>query len=57
MHYYLTFPCELYFYLIGPISLFSFFLFLQIMEPPWIAYNIMRKMDYPYEVFRRPLFI
>ncbi|KAK9268476.1 hypothetical protein L1049_000227 [Liquidambar formosana] len=20
-----------------------------IMEPPWIAYNILRKMDYPYE--------
>ncbi|RWW51935.1 hypothetical protein BHE74_00041678, partial [Ensete ventricosum] len=21
-----------------------------IMEPPWKAYNVMRKMDYPYEV-------
>lgn len=20
------------------------------MEPPWKAYNIMKKMDYPYEV-------
>ncbi|XP_039170973.1 uncharacterized protein LOC104448465 [Eucalyptus grandis] len=20
-----------------------------IMEPPWLAYNVMRKMDYPYE--------
>lgn len=20
------------------------------MEPPWKAYDIMRKMDYPYEV-------
>ncbi|KAG8364921.1 hypothetical protein BUALT_Bualt18G0049000 [Buddleja alternifolia] len=23
--------------------------FPQIMEPPWKAYNILRKMDYPYE--------
>lgn len=22
---------------------------LQIMEPPWKAYNVLRKMDYPYE--------
>lgn len=23
---------------------------IQIMEPPWTAYNVLKKMEYPYEV-------
>lgn len=34
---------------ISHLSLF-FYPNCQIMEPPWKAMNIMRKMDYPYEV-------
>jgi len=28
----------------------SILFFGQIMEPPWQAYNVLKKMDYPYEV-------
>ena len=30
---------------------------LQIMEPPWKAYNVLRKMDYPYEVSTNKLYL
>lgn len=31
----------------GPYSVVPL---MQIMEPPWKAYNVLRKMEYPYEV-------
>lgn len=32
------------------LRVFKLSFFVQIMEPPWQAYNVLEKMDYPYEV-------
>lgn len=35
----------------------SCFYYTQIMEPPWKAYNVLKKMDYPYEASKKVHYI
>lgn len=36
-------------WMITIVFFFSHLLTFQIMEPPWKAYNVMKKMEFPYE--------